>query len=285
MPPLVETKPIFIIGAPRTGSTLLAQLLIDAFDLGTFTNRHSQVFGAPVFVERMFRPLKNRKKSDYYSEYGATTPPYGTSEGSAFWYRFFRSNPHYVTLDDVRTAKMKNFSSTVRSLSKLQKRPILFKNLYASLRLQPILKYLPESLFIVIQRDEVECALSILNARMDSHGSYEKWWSVPPPNVRELLKLPPEEQVIEQIRSVNSLVMADLKAGEADTRNFMTINYDSLCSDVSGELERVEEFLKNNGILTTRANDAVVPASFSRRTVFDNVDLKMKERVVRYAKN
>src|SRR5690625_5302003 len=64
--------PIFIIGAPRSGSTLLFQALTDAFDVGYLTNRHCQYFGSPRLCEQLFRPLKNKRNSSFSSHHGST---------------------------------------------------------------------------------------------------------------------------------------------------------------------------------------------------------------------
>jgi len=38
--------PLFIIGPPRTGSTLLYQLVVQRFDVGYLANRHCRLYGA-----------------------------------------------------------------------------------------------------------------------------------------------------------------------------------------------------------------------------------------------
>jgi hypothetical protein len=45
--------PVFIVGAPRSGSTLLYQLIVVRFDVGYLSNLHCRLYGAPSLVERM----------------------------------------------------------------------------------------------------------------------------------------------------------------------------------------------------------------------------------------
>lgn len=79
-------------------------------------------------------------------------------------------------------------------------RPILFKNLYAPLRIQAIAHHLPESLFIITHRDEVDNGHSLLEVRKKVFGSYHQWWSMEPPDTESLKRLPAHQQVKEQIR-------------------------------------------------------------------------------------
>ena len=54
----LEYPPIFIIGAPRSGSTLLYQVLTDYFEVGYISNLHAHFFGSPACLERLLHPLR-----------------------------------------------------------------------------------------------------------------------------------------------------------------------------------------------------------------------------------
>ena len=284
-PPLKGKKPIFIVGPPRGGSTLLTQLITDAFDLGTFTNRHSQLFGSPILMEKLFSPLNNKPQSNYKSNYGITKSPSQTSEGSAFWYRFFPRKEPYATLKNISPQKLRAFANTVRILMKMQKRSILFKNLYATIRIRPILKTLPDALFIVIQRNEVECAYSILKARMDAFGTHDRWWSVPTPTKSELLSLPPEAQVVEQIRELQELVRVDFIKSGADSKQLIVVKYESLCDCVHTELSRIQLFFQENGVDVTTTDLDKIPKTMSRRKRFTNVNPLIQDKIKAYVQD
>ena len=157
--------PIFFLGAPRSGSTLAVQVITDALDVGYITNRHCQWFGVPALAEKLFHPIRSRPASDYRSRHGVTQGWHAPAECGEWWYRFFRRKPPYMRLDEVDPAKMRAFRRSVAALTNAFDRPIVFKNLYASLRIQAIAHYLPESLFVVIHRNEVDNGHSLLEAR------------------------------------------------------------------------------------------------------------------------
>lgn len=252
--------PIFIIGPPRSGSTLLAQVLVTAFEFGYLSNRHCRFFGAPVAAERWFRPLSPRQPSNFRSTHGVGEGPSAISECGAFWYRFFRRDPAHVSIDETPAGEMGRFRATLDALTRLQGKPLLFKNLFATLRLRPLAHHLPEARFIVSRRNEVENAYSILEGRMKDNGEYQTWWSVPVPEVATLQDFPAAAQAVEQVRRLHALVERDIVEGGLDRARFLTVDYESLCSDVHSEVERVAAFLARTGACPARKYD--VPVTF-----------------------
>lgn len=254
--------PIFFLGAPRSGSTLMIQVITDALEVGYISNHHCHWFGAPALAERLFRPTARRSLSDYKSEQGVTSSPYAPAECGEWWYRFFRRRPAYVSLDDVEPKKMLAFRRSVGALTNTFDRPILFKNLYASLRIQAIAKYLPESLFIVTHRDEVDNGHSLLDARYQEFKNYDAWLSVEPPNVEILMRLPAHEQVIEQIRHIHNMIENDLKIAAVPASRRFDLCYEDFCADPCGKIDDVQRFLATNGCKVEKKED--VPQEFKR---------------------
>ncbi len=264
--------PIFVLGAPRSGSTLIVQVITESLDIGYISNRHCLWFGAPALAERLFRPLANKPASDYQSEYGSTNDLHAPAECGEWWYRFFRRSPPYVTLDDVNPSRMRAFRCSVAAFTEAFNRPVLFKNLYASLRIRAIAKYLPESLFIIISRDEVDNGHSLLEARFKRFADYGQWFSVEPPETERLKLLPAHEQVIEQIRHIYATIDSDLRLSGVPLSRCFDLNYEEFCSDPSGKIDSILAFLKSHGCRIERRNS--VPVRFERRsTVRINPDI------------
>ncbi len=253
--------PIFILGAPRSGSTLIVQAITDAFDIGYLSNAHCRFFGWPALAERVLRPLVNKPRSSYQSDYGVTKGKHAPSECGEWWYRFFRREPAYVPAKEADPAKMVNFRRSLLALTDAFDKPVIFKNLYVSLRIQAIVKHIPEALFIEVRRNEVDNAVSILEARKKIYGDYHAWFSVPPPNVDALKQLPPTEQVIGQIRSIYHTIRNDL--GRVGADRLLVLEYEKFCDDVHGSLEAISSFLKQRGAIVNRLHS--VPVSFTRQ--------------------
>jgi len=252
--------PAFILGAPRCGSTLLYQLMLDYFDMGYISNLHCKFYGAPSLAERLFRPSRRRKPSSFESDHGRVAGWSSPSECGDYWYRFFRRTPQYVTLNDIAPGSVRNLRRSMRAIGDAMGKPLLFKNLPCSLRLGPIMKALPESAFIVVQRDRLETAHSILEARRKLFGTYDAWFSVEPPEIESLRDKPAHEQVAMQVQSVYRLI-EEGRAGAPE--RFLEIDYEDVCRDTHAALAGVAGFLESRGIKMSRRGE--VPKSFETR--------------------
>jgi hypothetical protein len=271
--------PIFLVGAPRSGSTLAVQVITDTLDVGYISNRHCKWFGAPALAERLFRPTKNWGRSDFKSKEGTTNGSYAPAECGEWWYRFFRRNPPYMTLEDVCPVRMRRFRRSVAALTNEFDRPIVFKNLYASLRIQAIAHYLPESLFIVVRRNEIDNGHSLLEARYRRFNDYTRWFSVEPPEIERLKKLPAHQQVIEQIRHTYKTIDSDFRVAQINGARRFDLVYEDFCDSPARTLTKLQEFLlRHNCIVSQRAE---APQKFHpRREV--RIDSDIHQKMISY---
>lgn len=273
--------PIFFLGAPRSGTTLAMQVITDVFDLGYLSNHHCKFYGAPAFAEKLFKPTEGRLRSDYRSIHGVTDASYAPSEGSQWWYRFFRRNPRYVDLNGAEERKMLDFRKSVQSMILACEKPVLYKNPHAALRIQPIAKYIPEALFIIMVRDEIDNAHSLLEVRHKVYKDYQKWWSMEPPLIDDLRDLPSHEQVVEQIRHIHSTIEQDLRQSGVASSVCFSLKYEDLCNNPEREMDRLEAFFHENGCLVPRRCEP--PKPFPRRDQI-RIDKQLYAKVRQYAK-
>jgi hypothetical protein len=257
VPETLQT-PLLIVGAPRSGSTLLYQVVVERFDVAYISNRHCRWHGAPSLVERRVRGAGHTATYSSYLgvESGATAP----SECGGYWYRFFPRSPHYVPLGAADPDKLSGLRRSVARFGAEAGRPIVFKNLYCSLRLEPIAAALPEALFLVIERDLLDNARSLLASRMRRSGGYAEWWSAEPPGIERLRDLPPERQVVEQVRGIAAAIASAREGIGAD--RFLNLRYESLCEDPVATTAAIDEFCALHGKhLKVRGE---IPARFDR---------------------
>ena len=250
-------KPIFVVGAPRSGSTLLYQLLVVRFDVAYLANLHCRFFGAPAFVERAVGK-RLRPPGDFTSRFGSTRGLAAPSECGPYWYRFFRKSPQHVSLAEADPAQLERLRESVRAFAIAAGRPLVFKNLVNSVRLAPLAEALPEALFVFVRRDEADTAASILAGRRTVHADESEWWSVEPPQLERLRTLPPEEQVLEQVRAIESLVEETKE--EIGHDRFLDLRYEDVCADTHRALASVAAFAERHGVALRVRRD--VPARF-----------------------
>ena len=276
----LSSRPIFIIGPPRTGSTLLYQLMVVYFNLGYLTNFHCKYYGSPYLAEKLLHQGSSLDdwKGDFSSYYGGTEGKKAPSECGEYWYRFFRRRPQYVRNADVPLVNLRCLRGSVRAIGDVVEKPFIFKNLLCSLRLEPLFDTLPESLFIVVKRDLIDTASSLLRGRIQLFGDLDHWLSVEPPNITELRKLPPHEQVVEQVRGIYKLI--DTNKKRIGPERFIEVAYKDLCKDTYATMIRIEDFLKVHGMHVDRR--AEIPAEFDQSTKKTGIDSDLYRKMTRY---
>jgi hypothetical protein len=255
--------PVFIIGSPRSGSTLLYQLLCQRYHFVYFTNFTAQLYRAPVIATWVSNLLfrKRGSQTDYQSVYGKTERCWGPHEGGQFWYRWFPKGEHvYVAAGETNPASLEWIRGEILGMMRVQRAPALLKNTYNSMRVAPLLEAFPDACFLTVKRDPVNIAQSILHARIKLQGDKQRWWALPPKDVDWIKELPYWEQVVEQVYSIYRQIETDrAQFGES---HFFDVCYESLCDDVHGSLVSIQTFLEDRGLqLSVRSE---VPAQFQR---------------------
>jgi len=259
---------VFIIGPPRSGTTLLYQVLINHYSFAHFTNFTALFYSAPVagFWLARFLPLGKQSPDRYKSRYGQTRGWHGPHEAGRFWYRWFPKGEHvYVPPDATPESSLNELWREVAGVAQITRLPLLFKNTYNSMRIAPIVEALPQAAFLVCQRDPVDTAQSILKMRVDKLGSKEHWWSVPPKEIDEIKKHAFWEQVVEQVYYTCQQIDEDRVRFGQD--RFYDIRYKKLCQDTHGTLASIEGFLSSRGLSLKVREDVPkrFPVSTSQR--------------------
>lgn len=235
---------VFIVGPPRSGTTLLYQVLVNAYRFVYFSNLTARFPHAPALATMLAeRVLGGLDPGGFRSDRGKTAGWGGPHECGAFWYRWFprppdaRVGPGETLEDDLEELRRE-----VLAMHRMGRAPVLFKNTYNSIRIAPLAEALPEARFLVCRRDPVDTAQSILKCRVRTHDDKEAWWSVPVPGMEELRDEPYWVQVAEQVRRITDEI--DRRATERGDDRFMEVSYEALCADPHETLDRIAMFLE-----------------------------------------
>ncbi|MBX6423459.1 sulfotransferase [Thermosulfurimonas sp. F29] len=230
-----KNPPLFIIGAPRSGTTILYQILINNFEYGFLSNLHCFFYGFPSLVQFFLRILNISVSCiPYHSHYGYVSGFLSPSECGSFWYRWFPKSPDFV--EYVPAGSLRKMRKVLIFLERLFDRPLLFKNVYNSLRLQHFLSVMPESKFIVVKRKIYYNALSILIARVRISGSLSNWFSVKPPDIKANS---PYEEVLDQIAAIYKYIEHFINVYPD---KFLVIKLEDLVDNPQEELIRISSF-------------------------------------------
>ncbi|MCW4152616.1 sulfotransferase [Halomonas sp. 18H] len=206
-------QPVFIIGAPRTGSTILYQALTNAYQFAYIDNTactwHRNLrFGLWLSQKKYGNQPHNNFKAEHGNtrKYGGHAP----SECGQFWYRWLPKNRHFIDHDEVNQKMVTEIQEEVLGASGFLQRPLLFKNLNAGQRLRLIHKAFPDAKIIFVRRDPRFVIRSILHARKKVGTPEGQWWSIMPRNIDELLSLPEGDMCAAQVYYLECQIEQDL---------------------------------------------------------------------------
>lgn len=241
---------VFLAGAPRSGHTLLSQLLARSAAFGYVDNLVARFWLAPVVATRLERAVG----LDGPSELRARPPTsrHGRTSGWAEPHEFGHFLRRWISLDDSDRAPSQRIAPEsesewrreVAGLEHVHARPIFFRNLVYGANAALVARVFPGCLFVVCRRRVAYQAQSILEARAAQPGGTAAWWSLRPAGWERLRDGPPEDQVVGQIAATHVQLDADLaRAGAAR----IDVEYGHLCADPRGVVGRIAGWLRERG--------------------------------------
>ena len=249
-------KTVWIIGPPRSGTTLLYQMLINSFEFAYFTNFTSKFYTAPIIAFWLqTQRLQNGSASvGYSSRYGRTDEPLGPHEAGKFWYRWFPNGDQvFVPSGYLQGAAQRSFRNEIAGIGHVTGRPVLFKNVFNSVRIAPIIETFPDAGFLICHRNPLDTAQSILRGRTKLHQDKGHWIGVRPAEYEKLRHAPYDEQIAGQIYYTYKQIETDRRKWP---KNFFDVHYKEMCDNPQGTAIKIGEFLKTQGN-KLRTNGAV----------------------------
>jgi len=251
-------KPIFIIGCPRSGTTLLYQILRLHSEVAYITPVTNVVFGKKrLFFEKPYmvnflhfiidklpyRYIPNRYRGPYDGSLYLKNLP-ETNEGHRIWNYFIKKKDHHYLNEDDVSKEFFNYLRDVVTyhLEIFNKDRFLTKNPQYSLGIKFLNKIFPDSLFVHIVRDGRAVVNSILKRRRETRGEVF-WWGAKPPNWREIKKINTLKQISMQYLSIINIIDRDANEVLSQERYYL-IKYEHLINNPKVEIEKLLEFLE-----------------------------------------
>ena len=211
---------IFIVGAPRSATTLLHQLVAQTGLFGYISNYLARFWAAPYIggLQEKALGFRNCEDMSYYSDYGRTKGWNEPHQFNYYWHRWFQfDDNHQMNANVIENIDTKFFKQEIAALESIFNSPMVFKSLYCGLQIPFLKKTLTNAKFVICTRNPLYQAQSILLGRKAFFGNYDGWFSLKPPEYFELVKKSPYEQVSGQIfYTLRSIGDAISKLDESD---------------------------------------------------------------------
>lgn len=241
-----SARPLILVGgAPRSGSTIIAQSLCTYLDVDYIDDFAAKFWSAPAVGLRLSKMLGRCKSVKGVSQYGQT------ESGDIHGFHYFWMNALKIDrVQDLFAAASRRrvdwgtLNREILAMQEVAGKPLLMKGYYPMYFLPEVGQHIKNVAFVYITRNVESEALSILAARHDIMGSIEKWWSMQPPTYFDLLDLPPAEQVVRQVRDINSHVLT--KAEENPEVPFVRVKYEDLIESPGETLDYIHKQLESS---------------------------------------
>jgi hypothetical protein len=251
----LKHQPVFIIGAPRTGSTILYQLVTNVFDVLYIDNLACKFYKnlfLGVYLSQLI--YKNVPHNVYHSRYGRTDKLHGPSECGQFWYRWLPVHKHFIDFSDITDSMVSEIRQEITSIINFFNKPFIFKNLNAGQRIRLITKCFPDAKFIWIRREPLFIVQSVLLGKRSLNIMDNQVWGIYPKDLDKIKKIKdPYEQITTQIYLLEKQIYLDRKFIQKG--NLLTIQYEKF-------IENYEYFLKNiKNFINIRSERKIVPPS------------------------
>jgi len=219
------TLPIVLVcGPPRSGTTLVAQYLINRLDVAYVNNLASLFPKAPISANDLFGPLVRPKSRSYDTFYGRSRALAGANDGLFIWDRWLGADRGEIPsrLAPKAHVELPRFFGALQAQSG---RPIVNKvnRLFACATL--VAPLLPSAIFVCLRRDPLMLAQSLLVARDEITGDRSLPYGVRHENA---LAEDPLEDVCRQVEFYERQIDAQRRALGAE--RFLVIRYESFCA-------------------------------------------------------
>ena len=256
---------LFVYGLPRSGTTLITQLIAHCMDVGFINNLMARFYLAPIHGIRLSRAvLGDQRSTSFQSEYARTSELTDIHEFGYFWrYWLKKEKVEGVTKATEIEAEI-DWQGLKKTLANIQhefERPMIFKNIFGSYHQEKLNEVLGKVLFIYIKRDILDSAISILEARRKYYTDLNTWWSYMPIEYDQIKDLDYWHQIAGQVFFLRRYY--DQKSRSLP--NVLTVEYESLTKDPAGILKEINRKMEALNLKPIEINQPS-PPSFPFRT-------------------
>jgi len=268
---------IFIIGAQRSGTTLLMQLISQLFEVSYPNNFIARYWNVPYIGANLYKSLIKKSSEnnlDLSSDLGYTKGLEGPHEFSYFWKKWFPWDSwEKKAYDKIDYSILQKQLAAWESVNNA---PLVFKNLIQiDYNIEKLYSLFSNSIFIYLKRDLSFNIQSTYKSRIKLFDDETKWFGVKPINYLELTKLPVLEQITKQVICINNDIEDQLS--NIPNKNVINIKYEDLIKDYLCEINKIISLTKlqkleiNNKIELKSANKVSI-----RNNIFNQISVMVK---------
>ena len=244
--------PTFIIGSPRSGTTLAALVIVKAFPLSYFSRIAVSlclINGRPQpEISSRVTCMANRLfpgDSKFENRYGNSRKITAPTESEIIWDVLFGTKYDEVDPESISQSQRAAIEQVVAATDNgFGGLAFIDKATTASVRIEALRAIFPDALFIRVTRDRMSVAQSIVIAR--GRERFRDWIGARPRQCLGMQNESVERQACTQIHYTELGIDDAVRSAGGDA--FLTIRYTDLCADPNRQIRRVGSFFATHGI-------------------------------------
>lgn len=242
--------PLFLVGNPRSGTTVLIQFLSLTRQFAIPTNLLSRFYYAPYLGAKIQQLMTDRRFDykgeltdftgffDLSSSLGSTSGALAPHEFIHFWRRFLpnydleflkEKQLCYVNKDGLRKG--------IAAIEYVFEKPFAAKALILQYNLDLLLSIFTKCLILYVMRKPLFIMQSILKAREAHYGNREIWWSVKPKEYELLKDMDVYHQIAGQVYFTELAIEKGLRTIPA--ANQLMVQYEDFCKEPAMVYEQI----------------------------------------------
>lgn len=255
-----EFSNVFILGLPRSGTTMLSQFIFKNTNCKCINNFIARFWGTPLvgaYISKL--TIKKIIGDNIESFFGQTKGLNEPHEFSKFWHKMMGwSFSTEGELIKKKPVLWNQIYEKITNLNRILESPMVWKPLeLITDDIEKFTEVFKKSLFIFIDRDVNEIAISILSAR-NKQNNPEKFWGSIPRNInfKRLIKKNKIDQIIDQIIFLRKHYSEIIQ--KIPRKRLLLTSYEELCSNPNYLLGELESLSKDiNGKIKILSSSAV----------------------------
>jgi hypothetical protein len=233
--PIADAPMIIIVGGPRSGTTVTYQLLARYLPVSFVSNWVAAFHRAPITAGRLLPWTTEHYRGTDENYFGNSRGLAGPNDAFNIWNRWLGTQRRIVEqiTEDAADDMRQFFSAWHAAFQK----PLLNKHNRHILCMARLADVLPKAIFVIVHRDPIFMAQSLIQARALVQGTVNRGWGVLARDADASQPNSHIDVVCEQVNEIHDRIVKQLPSIPVARR--CIVPYEAFCRDPAAVVENI----------------------------------------------